>query len=191
MRRKQGLVAAVAAIFLLVIGNSITASALNFDLFAIIAKWTQETFHFEYAGQTDEPNVPSPDFRNPCSSLQEALDNYDIAVALVPSWIPDGYVESDVRITDTPMHRTFHAKYQNSDDTIVIRIAKYLNSSPMRIEQSESLLEIYQSAGIDYHIFKNGEQLQAVWLNRNFECHISGPITISEIKEIIDSIEKG
>ena len=64
-RWKRGLVAAVAAICILVIGNSITASALDFDLFAIIAKWTQETFHFGYAGQMDETNAPSPDHVNP------------------------------------------------------------------------------------------------------------------------------
>lgn len=190
-RWKRGLVAAVAAICILVIGNSITASALDFDLFAIIAKWTQETFHFGYAGQMGETNAPSPDFNNPCKSLQEALDNYDVAVEIVPSWIPEKYAEDDVRITDTPKQRIFSTKYQNGDQSIIIKITEYLNSNPMQIEQSGSLVEIYKSAGIDYHIFKNEEQMQAVWINGNFECYISGPITLSEIKEMIDSIEKG
>ena len=190
-RWKRGLAAAVAAIFILVIGNSITASALKFDLFAIIAKWTQETFHFGQAGQAGETNAPSPDFNNPCKSLQEALESYDVAVEIVPSWIPDKYAEGDVRITDTPKQRIFSTKYQNGDKSIIIKIAEHLNSNPMQIEQSGSLIEIYKSAGIDYHIFKNEEQLQAVWINGNLECYISGPITLSEIKKMIDSIEKG
>ena len=191
VRWKRGLVAAVAAICILVIGNSISASALDFDLFAIIAKWTQETFHFGYAGQMGETNAPSPDHVNPCASLQEALDKRGIATALVPTWMPDGYAEDDMKIQDTPKQRIFHAKYECGNGTIRIRITDYLDDYPAQIEQSDSLIEIYKASGIDYHIFDNEGQLQTVWINKNFECYISGPITLSEMKSIIDSIEKG
>lgn len=190
-RWKRGLVAAVAAIFILVIGNSITASALDFNLFAIIAKWTQETFHFGYAGQGEETNPPSPDHINPCTSLQEALDKRGVTTALVPTWIPDGYAESDVKIQDTPKQRIFRASYLYGDKTIIIRINDYLDSNPMQIEQSESLIEIYVSNGNEYYIFDNHDMLKTVWIREHFECYISGPVSISEMKEIINSIEKG
>lgn len=190
-RWKRGLVAAVAAIFILVIGNSITVSALGFDLFAIIAKWTQETFHFGYAGQTDETNTPSPSFAQPCASLQEALNNYDIAIPLVPTWIPSGYIEGDIRTENTPKQRVFIAKYKCGESSIRIQIADYLDGYPEQIEQSDDLIEIYTHADIDYYIFSNYDQLRAVWINDSFECYISGPLTVSEIKQIIDSIEKG
>ncbi len=187
----RGLVAAVAAIFILVIGNSITVSALGFDLFAIIAKWTQETFHFGQAGQMGETNAPSPNFAHPCASLEDALMENNITLAIVPTWIPEEYIESDVKIQDTPKQRIFHAKYECGNGTIRIRITGYLDDHPAQIEQSDSLIEIYKASGIDYHIFDNEGQLQAVWLNENFECYISGPIILSEMKAIIDSIEKG
>ena len=190
-RWKRGLVAAVAAIFILVIGNSITASALNFDLFAIIAKWTQETFHFGYAGQMDETNAPSPDFNNPCKSLQEALDNYDVSLPLVPTWIPDGYSEGKVRTTESPKQRLYNASYENGENIIIIRIADYLDSWPMQIEQSDTLLEIYDANGVDYYIFDNLNQLKVVWINENYECYISGPLSVEEIKSMVDSIGKG
>ncbi|MBQ6852116.1 MAG: DUF4367 domain-containing protein [Oscillospiraceae bacterium] len=190
-RWKRGLVAAVAAICILVIGNSITASALDFDLFAIIAKWTQETFHFGYAGQMDETNAPSPDHVNPCASLQEALDKRGITTALVPTWMPGGYTESDLRITETPAQRLFMAKYEYGEDVIKIRIADYLDNRSLQVEQSESLIEVYQCAGIDYYIFENEGQLQVVWIHKNCECYIAGSFTLSEIKTMIDSIEKG
>ena len=188
---KRGLVAAVAAICILVIGNSITASALDFDLFAIIAKWTQETFHFGYAGQPQDTGAPSPDFSHPCASLQEALDNYEVEYALVPTWMPSGFTEGDVRTTESPVQRMFSAKYESQNGTIRIRIADYLDARPAQIEQSDSLVEIYSFDGIDYYIFDNNGQLQAVWVKENYECYISGPVTLSEIKCIIDSIEKG
>ncbi len=188
---KRGLVAAVAAVFILVIGNSITASAIGFDLFAIIAKWTQETFHFGQAGQVEGTNAPSPNFARPCGSLQAALDEYKVKASLVPTWMPGGYEEGNIKTTENPTQRQFVAIYQNGEKNIRIRITEYLDDHPAQFEQSDMLIEIYKSSGIDYHIFDNEGQLQTVWLNQNFECYISGSITLSEMKTIIDSIEKG
>ena len=187
-RWRRGLVAAVAAICILVVGNSITASALGFDLWEIIAKWTQETFHWGYAGQTEETNVPA-DYGRPCDSLQELLDDYKVSVALVPTWIPDGYTEVNAKTEETPKQRRFAAVYQSGDNTIRIRIVDYLDGTPTQIEKSDTLLEVYSINGIDYYIFNNYDQLRATWINNNFECYITGPLTVSEIKEIIDSIE--
>ena len=189
-RWMQGL-AAAAAILVFIIGGSITAHAMGFDLWEIIAKWTQETFHFGYAEHVEESNAPSPDFEYPCASLQEALDMRNITAALVPTWMPDGYLEGEVAITQTPKHRSFKVNYEHGNDIIVIRIADYMESFPTQIEQSDSLMEIYRSAEIDYYIFENEGTIQAVWIYENYECLISGPISVSDMKKMIDSIEKG
>lgn len=189
-RWRRGLIAA-AAMLVLVISCSFTANAMGFDLWEVIAKWTQDTFHFGYAGEIDETNIPSPDYGNPCATFQEALDKANITPALVPTWMPDEYHESDIRITDTPKQRMFTAKYECGDNTIIIRIADYLDGTPMQIEKSDSLIEIYESADIDYYVFDNEGYIQAVWINANYECFISGPLSISEIEKMIDSIKKG
>lgn len=189
-RWMKGLIAA-AAVFAFVIGGSLTANAMGFDLWEIIAKWTQETFHFGYATETKETNPPTPNFAQPCASLQEALDNYNINTNLVPIWIPDGYTEVDVQVEETPMQMRFVAKYQSSKDTIRIRIVEYLSGAPTQIEQSDSLLEIYSLGGVDYYIISNYDQLEVIWIRDNYECYIMGSLTISELKGIIDSIEEG
>lgn len=189
-RWRRGLVAAVVAICILVVGNSITASALGFDLWEIIAKWTQETFHFGYVGQ-EETNSPNPSYLNPCSGLQDILDSSGIDTKLVPSWLPDGYVEIDARMENTPVQRRFVAQYQLGDNTIRIRIVDYISGAPSQAEQSDGLLEIYTPSDTDYYIISNEDQLQAVWIIENYECVINGPLTISELKSMIDSIEKG
>ena len=187
-RWKRGLVAAVVAICILVIGNSITASALGFDIFAIIAKWTQETFHF---GDTSNTNTPSKDSSEVYTGLQAALSEYNISTALAPTYFPEGYIEADIKTQDTPKQRIFQAKYECGEFSIRIKIADYLEGYPEQIEQSDDLIEIYNHAGVDYYIFSNYDQLRAVWINESFECYISGPLTVSEIKQVIDSIEKG
>lgn len=188
---KRGLAAAVAAICILVVVNSITASALGFDLFAIVAKWTQETFHFGYAGQVDESRAPQADDATPLAGLHEAIEQLDIQVSLVPTWMPQGYTESEVRIVESPLQRIVSAKYDSGENSIRIRITDYLDAYPAQVEQSDVLIEIYTHNGIDYYLFDNYKQLKAVWITDNFECSIGGSLSISEIKEMIDSIGKG
>ena len=190
-RWKRGLVAAVAAIFILVIGNSITVSALGFDLFAIIAKWTQETFHWGFAGQSEKPNNPGAVDTKEYTGLLNALSEFDITIPLAPTWFPEGYEETVIRTEETPKQKVFIAKYECGKSSIRIQIVDYLNGFPEQIEQSNTLTKVYTCNGIDYYIFENNGQLQAVWINDSFECYIAGPLTLSEMEKIIDSIKEG
>ena len=94
-------------------------------------------------------------------------------------------------MTESPVQRLYSAKYLLGDKTIRIRIADYLDASPSQVEQSESLIEVYNVGEIDYYIFSNYDQLKVVWICENYECYIIGPMSLSEIKEVIDSIEEG
>ncbi len=181
----------VAAMLALVIGSSLAARAFGFDLWKTIAKWTQETFHFGYVGETEATSAPSLNYANPCSELQNILDSCDIDQKLVPTWLPAGYEEVETTMENTPIQRRFVAKYHFGDKLIRIRIVDYLSDRPTQIEQSGTLLEVYSIDGIDYYIFDNEGQLQASWIIGSIESCISGPVTLLEMKGIIDSIGKG
>ena len=189
--RWQRWVATIAAVLILVFGSSITAQALGFDLWEIFVKWTQETFHFSSSVHSDDFSEPNIDDETPYAGLLAALEQHGITNNLTPEWIPNGYLEGEVRVIETPMQRQFVAPYTNGDASIRIRIADYLDNFPMQIEQSEALIEIYMSDGIEFYIFDNEGQLQAAWVTDRFECFISGPLSLEEIKTMIDSIEKG
>lgn len=189
--RWQRWVATIAAMLILVFGSALTAQALGFDLWEIFVKWTQETFHFSSSVQIGDSSEPEKDDATPYAGLLAALQQHGITNNLTPEWIPKGYVEGEVRVIETPMQRQFVAPYTNGDTSIRIRIADYLDDFPMQIEQSDALVEIYLSDGIEYYIFDNEGQLQAAWVNERFECFISGPLSLEEIKTMIDSIEKG
>lgn len=187
--RWQRWVATIAAMLILVFGSALTAQALGFDVFEIIAKWTKETFHFGYVSDIQETNAPTPDAVY--GSLCDALMKYKIDTSLLPTWIPEGYVEKDVKIQETPTQRVFMARYEKDDNRFRIRIADYINTYPLQVEQSGSLIEKVSINGIEYYIFDNEGQLQVAWIHDRFECYISGPLTLSEIKSLIDSIKKG
>ena len=189
--RLQRWVATIAALLVLVFGSALTAQALGFDLWEIFVRWTQETFHFSNSVQVGDSSEPEKDDSTPYAGLVAALQQHSIDNNLVPSWLPDNYVEGDVQVIETPMQRQFIALYANGDDTIRVRIADYLMQHPSQVEQSDSLIELYSVSGIDYYIFDNNGQLRVVWIVDNYECFITGPLNLEEIKEIIDSIEKG
>ena len=186
--RLQKWVATIAAVLILVLGTSITAQALGFDLWEIFVKWTQETFHFSSSTNLGTNINPEKEDSTINSELQKVLEDYHIKVKLLPSYLPEGYDEAAVKVQETPMQRIFTAKYQKGEDTIRIRISDYLDTFPLQIEQSESLIEVYQVGESEYYIFDNNGMLQAVLINDHYECYISGPIDLAEIKEIINSI---
>jgi len=181
---------AAAAIVILIFSGSITAKAFGFDLWEVIVKWTQETFHIGYYDNSNGTNAPEIENTN-FEGLLDALDNYDIRVPLTPSWLPEGYKEADVRIEDTPKQRRFIAIYENGEAMIQIRIVNHLDSAPTQIEQSGTLIEVYKVGNVEYYIASNHEQIRAVWIVDNYECYIMGSLSIDDLKKMIDSITKG
>lgn len=188
-RWRRRLIAA-AAVLALIVGTTVTAGAFRLDIWETIAKWTHETFHLGSGAQTD-PTEPSENIALPYASLQEMLDKYEIKQKLVPTWVPEGYEMFDVRMMESPKQRQFIVAHKCADKMLKVQIKDYMDEAPEQIEQSEALIEVYESEGMDYYIFNNQGQLQAVWLSDNYECYISGPLSIEEIKKMIDSIEKG
>ena len=176
---------ASAAIIILIFSGSITAKAFGFDLWEIIVKWTQETFHF---GEWGNSNA---DDSLPYTSLQNMLEEGEITTSLVPCWFPDGYELADINVERKPNQIAYKAKYTNDDQVLIIMIRDYLDKVPVYVEQSEGLVEEYEVAGITYYLFENYEYSRAVWLYESYECDISGEVTIDDLKKMIDSVQKG
>lgn len=183
--------AAVAAVLVIVLFGSVTAKAFGVDVWAAVAHWTQETFHFG-SGDQVETDGPGADDKIEYTSLQEALTIKNIPTSFAPTWFPDEYEFVDIKINEVPLQITILARYQNTaEQEIKVQIKHYINSDPEQIEQSSKLIEAYKSDGIIYYIFEDNNQLRAAWINGSYECYISGPLTVEEMKSMIDSISKG
>lgn len=185
MRRLVSAAAVVAVIF----AGSITASAFGYNLWEVFVQWTEETFHFR--GSSDqEPSAPAKDNQDEYHSLQDALDANNIYVPLAPKWIPEGYELSDIKVSISPVQEVFLAIYLKDDLMLKVQIKRYLIEDPEQIEQSGTVIEEHESDGIIYYFFEDDSMLQVVWTNENFECYISGGLTIDEMKTIVDSIKE-
>ena len=193
-RRKSNVIpfrriAAVAASLVLVFSLTTTANAFSFkDVWNAVVTWAQETFSFSMGVEVSEP---TPNDNGDYSSILDALRANNRDFILMPSRIPDGFKLMDITVSENPKQEVYIAFYENNEKTLKISVKSFLEGQPEQIEQSDDLLEIYPFSGVDFYIFSNYEQNRAVWLFGTYECYVSGNISVYELKEMIESIEKG
>ena len=188
VRRWKRALTAVAAALAIVFLGTISANAFGYNVWEAIVSWTQETFRFTDGTDVDDP---TPKDKLEYTSLQELLLEKGITTPLAPTWIPERFELTEIRFEELPMQYLFFATYSNGDRSIKIQIANYDVCDSENIEQSEDYYKEYPSNGMIYHIFQDNKQLRAVWVRDGFECYISGELTVDELEEMIDSIEKG
>ena len=176
---------AVAAVLAILLVGSVTANAFGFDIWQAVVQWTQETFHFGDWGDSDPNNNRS------YASLQDALEQGNVPAWLVPTYIPEGFNLTEIKVEQTPLKKAYRAKYTKEEKTIKITVQDNLDKSPVYVEQKEGLVEEYKVLGSTYYLFENNKQVQAVWIVDSYECYISGNVTIDELKMMVSSIEEG
>ena len=186
-RPLRTIAAVLAVVLILAAGTTITAKALNYDIWRKFASWTTEIFHFTDGPQT---SASSPDQSNnvELASLLEALAQHKIPEAIVPTWLPNGYKNKDITVMQSPKETSVHAIYEHNNLELIIRVRQVISGKADQLEKNDNLLEIYVANDIEYYIFSNNTKLQATWVAGEFECFIIGSITIEEIKAMIDSI---
>lgn len=182
---------AAAAVIVLVIVIPVSAKAFSLEkLWDVIATWAKETFSFigseDIAGH--EVTASSPE---DCISLQDALVKSNRDPNIAPTWIPDGFMLERIEKEITPVQEVYLATYLKDNSMLRIKIQSYLETNPWKLEISDGLIETYEHNGLDFYIFSNNAQTQAIWKTDSYECYISGDFSIYEIKQMIDSIKKG
>lgn len=181
-------IAAVAASLVLVFSLTTTANAFSFrDVWDAVVTWAQETFSFSMGVEVSEP-TPTDSLNY--QSLQDVLERGKIDVSL-PQWIPTRYTFSEIIIDQNPKKDTYVAFFLDDTSLLKITVQSYLAGQSEQVEKSDGFLEIYTTGGLDYYLFSNYNQVQAVWTIDTYECYISGELSIDEVKLMIDSIEKG
>ena len=177
--------AATAAVLAILLTGAVTAKAFGFDVWKAVVQWSQETFHFGEQGGADVNSSLQFD------SLQQALKEGNIPTWLVPTYIPKEFILVEIDVQQTPKKNIYKARYMRGEEIIVIAVRDYLGGTPAYVEQSEGLAEEYEAFGITFYLLSNEGQNRAVWLCESYECEISGDVAIEELKEMIESIQKG
>lgn len=188
VRFMRAVAAVLAVVLILAAGVTVTAEAFQIDIWGKVANWTQEIFHFTDGTNPTQETTPVKENNLELKSLQDALAQYKITEKLVPTWLPEGYTNKDLQVTDSPRGRTIYANYEKNESELIIKIRQVIGTQANQVEKNEDLLEVYVVDGVEYYIFSNTETMQAAWSIGEFECIIIGKITLEEIKAMIDSI---
>ena len=183
--------AAAAAVAVLLISIPVSSRALTLDeILDIFARWAKESFSFVSSGNA-EVSEPSPEDQDDYASLQELLQEENCDTSIIPSRIPDGFNLHIIKKDISPTQEVYLCHYSNDDREFFIRIQNYLNEDFQIVEVEDDYSEIYSVSEIDYYLFENAGQHRAFWVIDTYECIISGDLSITEIKWMIDSIGKG
>ena len=183
---------AAAAVVSFIVFIPITAKAFGLEsIWNVFAHWAKETFSF-INGDNQDTREPSQDRRNETASLQELLADSNRDSSIVPAWIPEGYVLDNIEKDITPVLEIYRSYYVNGESELMIRVQIQTPTDDIYNSEIEGdVLEIYTASGIEYYFFKNVDHLQVIWKNNNYECSISGDLSIEQAKSMIDSIGKG
>lgn len=182
MRTAAVMAAAVALCLALMVG----AQATGVDVFGALARWTDETFHFE--AWSAEPDY--------CEALhdtiQEALDAQGISGEFVPTWYPNGFSITNTMTMEDELGVSIRILLSNkAGDSIAISIEQYKQKGfvdPQIFEIEAETVEEYLSNGKTYYIFANKDSITATWSNGIILQKIWGGLTLQEFRTIIGSI---
>lgn len=187
-RPSLGAAVAIAAVIVLLSGT-VTAYALGYDVFGAIATWTKETFSFtQQTEMTPSAAVPSEDMTG-ILDLQSALDEYGITEKLAPTYIPDGYEQSEFYVDTSNTCTLFTSVLDNGNDLIIIQIRHYFAiRNRADYEKDGADPEVYFVNDIAHYIMTNMGDYHSVWSNGLYEISISGVKTKEDLTKMIDSI---
>ena len=180
--------AVLAVVLILAVGTTVTAEALHIDIWGKFASWTKDIFQFTDLPQGTTAANPEEEYNAELKSLQDVMDQFKISEKLAPTWMPEGYKSKDLKVVNTPRALNINAVYEKEDEMLIIKIRQMIGVPANQVEKNDDLLEVYVVDGVEYYIFSNTETLQAAWSLGEFECIITGEITLEEMKMMIDSI---
>lgn len=187
-RTLKAVAAVLAVVLVLAVGTTVTVKAFRIDILSKIASWTKDIFQFSDSSHVEVATAPEKEYNLELKSLQDALVKENITEKLAPTWLPEGYKNTELNVRATPKATTIYAVFEKNDERLIINIRQTIGIPANQVEKNDDLLEVHVANGVEYYIFSNTETLQAAWSIGEFECIIIGKITLEEMKVMIDSI---
>ena len=159
----------------------------------IFAYWTDDYYTF---GSHDAPGsqavVGQPaEVPSGFVNLYNAMVEQGIDKITIPRYIPAGLRIGDSVLYVSPQtgEIDFSVQYQSSDDFLMFVVKQTPIPSEIVVEKDAENLEPYLSGGIEYHLFSNNGINTAAWSVNDLEYVITSSLSVTTLKEMIDSID--
>ena len=181
-----GIAAAAAVICIVIMVSTPTAQAES--ILDILFRWTSSVFEFI------DPNKSYPnadgEFVTDNPGLQQLYDKVTelgVTEAVVPMWLPEGFVLSDMQTSPAPGGTRVFGRFENDSNMILItyRISTDISS---QTEKEEAGVEFFEFGDVGHFIVENEDALSVTWKVDGVRCVINAGVSKEEIYTIIKSI---
>lgn len=190
-RKVVPIAAAIAVAFM----SMIVAQAAGVDIFGSLARWTEETFHFNGGYSTPAAEGTRPQVEDETYlAIQAEVDKLDIDVPVVPTWFPDGYELQEIQLPDPDITawKDINCCFKNKDSqTFFLSIARYeedYDISSIVFEKDGQQVTEYLGGDKLFYIMSNNSRRTATWSDGHIVVSFNGELSEDTIKIIIDSI---
>ena len=177
---RMGFAAMIAIVVLFV--STATASALGFNIWDALAKWTGEVFGF--SAEQEEASVAKQ-----LKDLQHDMVGRGITAKVLPTYLPEGYEVVNTKSQVERDYIRFDCLLSNGKNSMILNYRQFLAEDYSgEFEKTLNAPEKYDAGGITHFIMDNAGTCVVVWVNNEVECSITGVESMEEAKKIIDSI---
>ena len=183
-----GIAAAAAAVCIIVMAIPRTVGAES--LFDVLFRWTSSIF--EFVDPNNNGKYPDVDntFATDNPGLQELYDKVTalgVTKAVVPMWLPEGFVLTELKDSPMPGGIKVFGKFENAELAVLFTYRISSDISP-KVEKEETGFEVFEFKKVSYFIVENAENLSVTWTLDGVECVINTDIPKGDIYTILKSI---
>ena len=170
--------------------------ALGFEnVFQLIGAWTDDIFLLNNVSSL-EGNEIEADKKS--VDIEEILGELNYSEDIFPTWIPEGFelekVITNEFVLSGKTELRIHYKNGQTRELITFTYNVYnsiASGTMTAFEKDANALEEYFVGDVTHYIFENLGKYIAVWNQNNIECAISGDVSLTELKEMLNSIYGG
>lgn len=170
--------------------------ALGFEnVFQLIGAWTDDIFLLNNVSSL-EGNEIEADKKS--VDIEEILGELNYSENIFPTWIPEGFelekVITNEFVLSGKTELRIHYKNGQTRELITFTYNVYnsiASGTMTACEKDANALEEYFVGDVTHYIFENLGKYIAVWNQNNIECAISGDVSLTELKEMLNSIYGG
>lgn len=182
-------VAALAACFGLVV-TLFTIPSVKAEL--SIAEWASQYFRFVDQKGGDATFDINASEETDFDTIEEALEAYHITEPLLPTWMPEGFELEGIRVMKGTSSVEFSSLYRCNNKTLKVLIRAYddMDALDSKTAKNDEVPKIVNINKIEHYMFSNEQRYTVTWINRCYECNISGEVSFDELKQMVKSIYK-
>lgn len=183
-----GIAAAAAVVCIVIMSVSPTVRAES--LFDMLFRWTSSIFEFIDPDKNESYPIANTDFATDNPGLQQLYDKITelgVTESVVPTWLPEGFVLSELKDSPMPGGRKVHVEFESGKDLILITYRISTDASP-KVEKEETGVEVFEAGEVSHFIVDNDGNLSVTWTVDGVECVMNANVSKEDIYSIIISI---